>query len=434
MTLISGYCVSSDSAINLECFKLVQQLLGAGRRNGVEERDGRKDDRQQITIQTCNCSCQHIEVSNENALKRNSEFFPFLHLLKRKRAVKRFRVEELSRRMVSDESAIKKKTPSIIDSLRNIIRNQSVATGGTQFSERDRAGSLYSYNAVTFPDSLLNEDVDDKFVTNLANAIHEYVRKVYPLASGKISGIKGGKASPLSTVDIKKQELITMCWTYAKILLNQVKVLLHHLYNVFGLNQLHNMQQPDDLLKAFHLLERYMFAVNKLGLPLPDEFATLFTTLAYQSHTPEEFMQYVNCGLVELTDGFLDVLAADKNIIKAPVKGECLALLPQPQALKWSHKLMESVGVAATATRLVAENLLSKYYNGRNSSGQGNLRRMSLTASSGGEVEESNPDLPQSYSHLVSRMTRAGWREDEEGSLTAPMLERAVFYYTTAEC
>jgi len=27
---------------------------------------------------------------------------------------------------------------------------------------------------------------------------------------------------------------------------------------------------------------------------------------------------------------------------------------------------------------------------------------------SGGEVEESNPDLPQSYSHLVSRMTRAG--------------------------
>jgi len=66
----------------------------------------------------------------------------------------------------------------------------------------------------------------------LANAIHEYVRKVYPLASGKISGIKGGKASPLSTVDIKKQELITMCWTYAKILLNQVKVLLHHLLDL----------------------------------------------------------------------------------------------------------------------------------------------------------------------------------------------------------
>lgn len=46
------------------------------------------------------------------------------------------------------------------------------------------------------------------------------------------------------------------------------------------------------------------------------------------------------------------------------MKCECLARMSHDQALKWSHNLMDSPIIDATATRLVAEDIFQKYSGG----------------------------------------------------------------------
>ncbi|XP_067934995.1 protein pigeon-like isoform X2 [Watersipora subatra] len=383
-------------------------------------------------------------LSNDTSIGKECDFFVFLNLVQTKRAIKRFNVANVTRKLAEKHVPISREraSSSLKDKLFSLVRKESVRRESPPSSPDARKMSIHSITEC-LPDSLLNEDVNEQVVSGLADALFEYLKDCYPSYYSKAYSTRAGRPSLPFIVDVKKQqrEFEVMCRSYSRILVNQVKVLLYHLYNILELKELYNKHNHEDLHKALLMFERYQLAVEDLGLPLPSEFPTLLTTLAYQSLHPVEFMQYVNNGMVELTEDFLEVLAVDKTPSKAIVKCECLARMPKEQAVHWSHKLTDSPLVGGTATRLVADDIFARYCSSTTprprtrSKGPQALRTLPSTSSlAGSEISEEDfeTELPDSYNYSVKKLMAAGWIPGTNG-VTLSMLERAVFYHTTEE-
>lgn len=108
--------------------------------------------------------------------------------------------------------------------------------------------------------------------------------------------------------------------SYTSNLLLQSQVVLDTIWKVVGftlernpVDQPIHSDSPARELLLYELIEAYFLALNQLKLPVPEGFHSFFTILGYRCLDRLLFMQYLEHGVLCITQHFVDALIADIN-------------------------------------------------------------------------------------------------------------------------
>jgi len=108
--------------------------------------------------------------------------------------------------------------------------------------------------------------------------------------------------------------------SYTSSLFLQVQIVLDTIWKVVGftldnnpVDQPIHSESPAKELLLFELIEAYFLALNQLKLPLPEGFHSFFIIMGYRCLDRLLFMQYLEHGVMVLTQRFVDALIADIN-------------------------------------------------------------------------------------------------------------------------
>ncbi|GAB1609114.1 Hypothetical predicted protein, partial [Argonauta hians] len=93
----------------------------------------------------------------------------------------------------------------------------------------------------------------------------------------------------------------------------------------------------------FQMYERVSMSLKEQAFPITEGFSTYFTTLAFRCLNLSQFLHYVDCGAVILTDKFVKQIVNDLNDDKvySSLKYQIITRLPEKSALQlcqdWKH-------------------------------------------------------------------------------------------------
>ncbi|KPP63708.1 gamma-secretase-activating protein-like [Scleropages formosus] len=161
-----------------------------------------------------------------------------------------------------------------------------------------------------------------------------------------------------------KNKIEKLVLSYVAKLLELVRHMLENMWCKYKLGpQVLSVKQPGGAAEwaVFHVMTRILEATAGLSLPLPPGYHTLLAVLGMRCLPRHTFLQYVDHGLLQLTDPFVSRLLTDLDNSRAneELKFSILKRLPESMEQKicqlWDHPI-----TSACISRTYVRGLLEK--------------------------------------------------------------------------
>ncbi|XP_022109506.1 uncharacterized protein LOC110989438 [Acanthaster planci] len=223
---------------------------------------------------------------------------------------------------------------------------------------------------------------------------------------------------------VSQEKILNMAQEYLTCQLQQVRQLVLLMLHACGYPDPRtiprstvrlNKRPPPMGYQLFHLIERFYMAVQIISFPLPPGFQTFFTIQGFCCLEPAMFLQYVDHGILRLTEEFMTRLmqeVPDDTEDQVNMKIQILARLPKgtAQVLQhWNHPIsMQHLAQQYVADTLREEGVRVSDYRTRQSRSASQLSQSSSNSEGNFSVASTFPPLSTLLGLLEARDPKVG--------------------------
>ncbi|XP_035676326.1 gamma-secretase-activating protein-like isoform X2 [Branchiostoma floridae] len=196
-------------------------------------------------------------------------------------------------------------------------------------SSTPRKGSLGSYAVLTFLNAAERDLEQDRVVGMTVEQLTDHLSRHLPRET--------------------RVKVFNVAREFVSCQLQQSKQLLQFIWTSLGFQPdgdlASNVGEPGSQAESelFHMTERFYMAAQELCFPLPNGFKTFFTTLGFRCLDSHVFLQYVDRGVLHLTDDFRDMVMEDLGDDRDNSEMKLNIVSRLPKALtglqQWNHPI-----------------------------------------------------------------------------------------------